>query len=436
MQQHIKTQRKASHLLNEKNKDGTKFKLFVQPRYVEGFDKPETIRISLKPNEVGKGPSDTRMYVVDPKDKLPYYEGCKYDPQFFDENGNNPKGNYFDPPIPNQGHYDEIDINSRQFSNTTMYATIRFVLDILESYLKPIKWVGGFKKLELIPYINWNNAHSGLGFIEFGFAQGSDGNIDKTKPYCENFDVLSHELGHNVIFSVVGFPDIGKETKEFWGFHESAGDLVSIISSLHFDTMVDKLLRNTKGNLFSFNILSDVGEVSKSKSIRHAFNNYKMSNVDQNRPHDLSEPLTGAFFDILVEVYQLYLVEDRLISEDLAKISFQDEKPDNLNDPVRIKIQEEFNSAYIGKEQEFKENLLRARDYLGNLIGDLWYKIDKNNLTYNKILRNVISIENNMAEKENRKTYEDLIIGCFEWREIRIKRNIHLMVYHKINNDI
>ena len=38
--------RKASHLLNEKNKDGTKFKIFVQPRYVEGFDKPETIRIS------------------------------------------------------------------------------------------------------------------------------------------------------------------------------------------------------------------------------------------------------------------------------------------------------------------------------------------------------------------------------------------------------
>lgn len=426
MQHIVKYQRKASHLLNEKNLGGTKFKLFVQPRYVEGFDKPETIRISLKPNEVGSGPSDTRMYVVDPKYKKPYGNSI---PPF--------KGLFFKPPNPNsEGHYDEININNRLFSSTTMYATIRFVLDVWENYTgKNIKWVSEenepkLSKIELIPYINWDNAHSGYGFIEFGFARKSDG-IDKTKPYCENFDVLSHELGHQFIFSIVGFPDDGRETNYFGGFHESAGDLVAIISSLHFDTMVDKLLEKTRGNLFTFNILERLAELSETTQIRNAFNNYKISDVSEEA-HDLSEPLTGAFFDILVEVYQLYLVKNGLITEELATNSFNDENV--FNQDTEDEIQGEFDSSYIGKEQQFKDNLLNARDYLGKLIGALWYKIDKNDLTYNKILENVILVENDMADKEKRKSYEKLIISCFEWREISIKRNIKFRIYHKINN--
>jgi hypothetical protein len=428
--------RKASHLLNKKNQGGTKFKLFVQPRYIEGFKTPETIRVSLPPDQIKKGPSDSRMYVVDVKNKLPYGEGCPYLPQFFDENGNPNNGNikypYFDPPKPNsEGHYDEIDINSRSFINTTMYATIRFGLDVWESHLGPIKWVTQkeikgipkFEKLELDPLIDINNAMSGPGYLEFGYGgirPSSNFNINEIKPYCENFDVLCHELGHNIIFSIIGFPEDGKETDEYSGFHESTADIIAIITSLHFDTVVNKLLENTKGNLFTINNFEELGELSNSKSIRHAFNQLKMSNVSRE-PHNLSEPLTGAIFDVIVEVYQKLLVQNNLISEDLAKKSIND---DNLvKDSVKKQIQKDFDSAYVGKEQDFKENLLKSRDYISKLLGNLWKITSPNNLKYTKILENIIKVENDISQEEQRESYVNIIENCFKWRGIYLTKN-------------
>lgn len=422
MQNVVKYQRKASHLLNNINQGGTKFRIFVQPRYVKGFDVPETIRISLKSNEVKKGPSDSRMYVVDAKNKKPYTNRGDDHPPY--------KGEYFDPPKPDQdGHYNNIDINSRSFLSTTMYATLRFGLDIWESYMGPIEWItqkqNSFKRLELIPFINEQNAFAGPGYLEYGYGgirPTNDFNINKIKPFCENFDVLCHELGHQIVYSFVGYPDEGKETYDFGGFHEFSGDIVSIVTSLHFDTMVDKLLEKTKGNLFTFNILGRLAELSDTEQIRNAFNNKIMSKVS-DEPHDRSEPLTGAFFDVLVEVYQLYLVKNNLISEDLARRSLNDENPDDDNDPVRIKIQEEFNSAYLGKEQEFKDSLLNSRDYVCKLLSQLWKTISPNDFKYSYVLKNIIQNENDMAKKEKRDSYVNIINGCFEWREIYLPRS-------------
>jgi hypothetical protein len=428
MQHIVKYQRKASHLLNNKNQGGTKFKIFVQPRYLEGFETPETIRVSLPPDKIKDGPSDSRMYVVDIKDKLPYSRGCPYDPQFYDKNGN-PKGEYFDPPKPNQeDHYDEIDINSRSFLNTTIYATIRFSLDIWENYIgENIKWVqkeNSFERLEIIPLIiQKTNAFAWEGYVEYGYSgirPSSNFNINEIKPFCENFDVICHEFGHQIIFSNIGLTN---SIKEFSGFHESAGDLVSIVNSLHFDTMVDKLLEKTKGNLFSFNILESLAELSKTTQLRHAFNNYKMSDVEKEE-HDLSMPLTGAFFDIFVEVYQELLVKNKLITENLARRSLQDEAPDDPNDPVQIEIQNEYNSEYIGKEQKFKDNLLKARDYIGKLLGLLWKDLSRNDFTYSKVFEKVMQIEKNLSINEKRNSYVDIIKGCFTWREIYLPNSI------------
>ena len=90
-----------------------------------------------------------------------------------------------------------------------MYATVRRVLDIWEDYFgHRLDWhfESQFERLELIPLIDWDNAQSGFGFLEFGFGRTVSGTVDHTRPYCENFDVLAHELGHSIIFSEVGFP--------------------------------------------------------------------------------------------------------------------------------------------------------------------------------------------------------------------------------------
>ncbi|MFF2855583.1 hypothetical protein [Peribacillus sp. NPDC058002] len=79
---------------------------------------------------------------------------------------------------------------------------------------------------------------------------------------------------------------------------------MAIVADLHFDSVIDHLLHNTKGNLFSINELSRMGELRNGRSIRVAFNNKKMSEVGREQ-HDLSEPFTGGAFDILVEKFQI-----------------------------------------------------------------------------------------------------------------------------------
>ena len=45
---------------------GTRVRLFAQSQYLEDFQEPETIWLSPPAGTVGAGPSDDRMYVVDP----------------------------------------------------------------------------------------------------------------------------------------------------------------------------------------------------------------------------------------------------------------------------------------------------------------------------------------------------------------------------------
>jgi hypothetical protein len=138
-------------------------------------------------------------------------------------------------------------------------------------------------------------------------------------------------------------------------------------------------------------------------------------------PHDLSEPLTGAFFDIFVEVYQELLVKNGLITEELAKKSLNDDNIVNIS--IKKEIQKEFDSAYVGKEQQFKEYLLESRDYFAKLLGNSWNITCPNNLKYTKILENIITIENNISQEEKRKSYANIIEECFKWRGIHLNKS-------------
>ena len=45
---------------------GTRFRVYPQPPYLPGYEQPETIWISTPPGQIAAGPSDPRMYVIDP----------------------------------------------------------------------------------------------------------------------------------------------------------------------------------------------------------------------------------------------------------------------------------------------------------------------------------------------------------------------------------
>jgi hypothetical protein len=219
------------------------------------------------------------------------------------------------PPVPPgpDGHFDHFEPGSREFMPAHMYGTLRFVLDVWERYFGgeiPWHFANDYPRLELIPRVIWNNAHCGYGFIEAGDARLG---APDPQPFCLNFDVLAHELGHAFLYSLLGVPPAGRVSAEYVAFHESAADCVAMIAVLHFDSVVDRLLHATRGNIYLPNELNRIGELSETKQLRLASQSLTLDDIPDLRTpvamlsypqiHTMGLPLTGAVFDTLVEVF-------------------------------------------------------------------------------------------------------------------------------------
>ena len=181
------------------------------------------------------------------------------------------------------------------------------------------------------------------------------------------------EIGHSIIYSEIGVPQPDTEAGEYFGFHESAADLVALVSLLHFDSVVDQLLVQTSGNLYSLNWLNRISEYSETTQVRVASNLTKLSDFAHgwSDEHDLAQPLTGAVFDILIDIFHRGLFERGLIEADLAEYT-----DDVLGNPeVEEEVQARFDIAYAGYHDGFKAALLDARDCVGLFLTHAWQRL-------------------------------------------------------------
>ena len=393
---------------------GTRFRLFAQDPALETFREPEMVWIDRPAGTIAPGPADERMYVVDPIGKPGPYE-YPYLPPYM--------GPAFPPAMPDRdGHFDHLEIGSPGFRAAHMYATVRLVLDIWEGYAgHGIEWHfrETRRRLELVPYLDWANAQAGFGFIEAGFALDERG---EPRLHWQNFDVLAHELGHLLIYSQVGTPDPDTRTDQYQGFHESAADLVALVGCLHFHTVVDHVLRRSAGNLYYLTELSRIGELSETTQLRIADNDLRMSDVEDFSIyrnlncaiHELSQPLTGAVFDIFVDVYQQNLVDAGLISLDLDHASGR-VSGIPVDDPA---VEARFRSAYEGRHEAFKAVLLETRDYLGSGLARAWRRLSPHDLSYLDVLDAMLAVDRDLTGGRFARN----IWESFAWREIDSSR--------------
>ncbi|MBK8174158.1 MAG: hypothetical protein IPK66_02315 [Rhodospirillales bacterium] len=391
---------------------GTRVRLHPQPRFMPQYAQPETVWLSLAPGRIGPGPADGRMYTVDALDKKAYA------PDAFP-----PWTGQWSPPVTPgpDGHFDHIDPASREFGVVHMYGTVRRVLDIWEGYLGyPVEW--HFHdlqpRLELIPYIDWDNAQSGYGFMETGY--GKPRGDGPREPFCLNFDVLAHETGHLLMFSLIGIPDNDTLTTEFRGFHEASSDLVALICALHFPSVVEHVLAGCRGNLYVENEIERIAELSPTEQIRSASNSHRMSEVPDVRTpwdkltqpqlHQVGEPMTGAIFDILVEIYQQILVEEGVISRDLADLA--DRAADGSIDVHRVR--EPFDAAYTADPSGFHQALARARDIVGWRLAQVWQQTSPHNLNFAGVAARFLTID----RRRSGQRFQMIIRNSFRWRQI------------------
>lgn len=382
---------------------GTKVRLFPQSPSLSGFAEPELVWLSPPAGTVQAGPRDDRFLVADAVDKrepylypyLPPYRGATNAPVS---------------PGPD-GHFDHLPVGSRPFLVVHAYGCLRRVLDIFESYLGrqlPWQFASSYDRCEVIPLMDWDNAQSGFGFMEFGFAPEEAGTA---LPLALNFDVLAHELGHAILFSIMGLPSDGRRTQEFGAFHEASADLIALLSSMHFDSVLDRLLRATKGNIYALNEINRIAEVSDSRQIRIASNTRKMSEVmGTDDVHDLSRPMTGAIFDAMAYVFLLTLRDSGLIPDELMQATMT----------VRVRqgkaseIQKAFNAAYANRHFQFKAALMVARDVIGARSCAMWSGLPANDLTYADAASAFLQAGPKAQPDPYRAEFEDI----FRWREI------------------
>jgi hypothetical protein len=374
---------------------GTRFWIFPQPPFIPGYEQPDRVWLSILPDEIGDGPSDIAMYVVDPlfekqpygRTQLPPFGGARRAPIR---------------PGPDR-HFDNLDPRSRSFLGAHAYACVHFVLDVWHSYLgRPIRWFFNdtYARLEIVPLVDWDNAHAGYGFLELGYSRVGG----SPQPYALNFDTIAHEIGHFIILSEAGIPRGIPPDSDFFPYSEAFSDVVSLISFLHFDSALERLLRRTRGNLLLYNELNRFAETSPESQIRLATNFRRMSEVTRE-VHDRALPFVGAIFDSIVDLYHRELVSSGCADARLLDVDLRDLALDEFN-----RFRELTSAAYKAKPLLFKLALIAARDAVGRALAGSLKSLDPNTLRLEQAANAVVAAANGAAA--------ELLEENFIWREI------------------
>lgn len=399
------------------NGGGTRFLLY--PQYASGYAEPELVTVSSPAGSLGPGPADRRMGAVLPVDKPAPYEPPLFMPPW--------RGPVLPPALPGPGgHFDTVPQDAPQFLAAHLFGCARFVLDVWEGYLGgEVEWwhAASRPRLELVPMLDWDNAHSGPGFIETGLRPNRFG---RPQPFALNFDVVAHELGHAILFSEIGVPRPEAITPAYLALHESFSDLVALIAALHFDSVVDRLLGQTDGNLYVLNSVSRIGEISDLEEIRIADNAVRMEDVAGLRlgpdgtwvdptgagrnAHHLAQPLTGAIWDTLVELFQDGLAERGVIPPDLDTRGW---------DPREVQaslahLQGASARALAAFGGAFRASLAEARDLVGACLAQAMRTTAPEGVSFGAVAARFI--EAMLARGQGRNL--EALLDDFDWRGI------------------
>lgn len=143
---------------------------------------------------------------------------------------------------------------------------------------------------------------------------------------CDATPVVCHEFGHAFLDTIR--PDFWSvQSIEIWSFHESFGDISSLLFSFQNDELINAALEETNGDLLKSNVITRIGaemgsiyfNLAKNKTgltgkfLRDISVVYKYQtpellpnkgpdNILINECHSFSRVFTGAFYEILIEI--------------------------------------------------------------------------------------------------------------------------------------
>lgn len=208
---------------------------------------------------------------------------------------------------------DQTTAHLPQFHQVSVWATLQRALAFFEdgsALGRPIPWAFEGNRLIVVPRAGYGeNAFYDRGSKSLQFYYfGSDPDIVYT---CLSTDIVNHEFGHAVLD---GIRPLYNESSfvQTGAFHEFIGDLTAILLTLRNNDLRGYLAKATEGNIDEADAISSIAEefgknVSGRPYLRTAKNNDRMSDMKgETSAHRVSTVLTGAMFQILVELANHY----------------------------------------------------------------------------------------------------------------------------------
>lgn len=200
-----------------------------------------------------------------------------------------------------------------QFHQVSVWATLQRALAFFEdgsALGRRIPWAFEGNRLIVVPRAGYgenafyDRSSKSLQFYYFGSAP----DIVYT---CLSTDIVNHEFGHAVLD---GIRPLYNESSlvQTGAFHEFLGDLTAILLTLRNGELRRHVAKATEGDISKADAIASIAEefgrnISGRPYLRTAFNKDTMSDIrGETSAHRVSTVLTGAMFDILIELAKHY----------------------------------------------------------------------------------------------------------------------------------
>ena len=210
------------------------------------------------------------------------------------------------------------DIDLPQFHQVNVWAILQNTLAFFEGGSglgRPIPWGFEGNRLTVVPHAGegenafYDRQSKSLQFYYFG----PDGDRVHT---CLSADIVHHELAHAILDGVR--PYFSESASVQTGaFHEFMGDISAVLLSLNNRKFRQTIAEQTDGDLSAAKNLSSIAEqfgkaTNGRDYLRTARSRATMSTVGGlTSVHTVSQVLTAAMFDILLELTRQYLQREQ-----------------------------------------------------------------------------------------------------------------------------
>jgi hypothetical protein len=223
-----------------------------------------------------------------------------------------PKGDCFIGP--DDTRLDKEAKDTLQFHQVHVWALVQNALDFFESgngLGRKILWGFNGSRLIIVPHAGYGeNAYYDRNSKSLQFYYFDAG--EKRVYTCLSTDIVNHEFGHAVLDGIRPYY-IEAISPETAAFHEFVGDLTAILVAFRNNEFRKKIGIETGGHLYTENTLTNIAEefgkaVDDRPYLRSAVKGRTMKEVaGDQRPHRMSEVLTGAVFEILFRLSRYYI---------------------------------------------------------------------------------------------------------------------------------